>query len=405
MPTLRDRTQQQKPVQAKIELPAEFPEIPQEVMDRFPSAADWQKRLSAFWHRTNQALQEAQVQVASQVNSTTVYAPDAFRIYGPDKNAQTMFAVDGTGIRLGSVLVVSTARKTVHIGVGQYQNDNTPFYVDIFGRFSLGANLSWDPDTATLTITGTINADSGVIGGFTIGTDSLTATGISIVNGATPYFQIAGPSITTTMSTTGITLTATGVSVTLGTADITFTNNAGTTGTYGRNGLTLKAATGQPVMTLAIGSTTESVSLTSSASNPIFECKIAAFTTLGVTGVVTLTGGSIVMPANNTFLDFLGGVAATASARLLLFGSTHATLPGQAFLDGDTITFRAADHSTTRATLGATGLTIVGSVTTSAPTTGAAAAWKLGAYTAGAAAQGGTVRVNIGGTDRDLLAV
>lgn len=82
-----------------------------------------------------------------------------------------MFALDGTGIRLGNVLVVATAKKTVHIGVGQYQNDNTPFYVDTLGRFSLGANLSWDPGTTTLAITGTIIATSGSIGGFDIGAD------------------------------------------------------------------------------------------------------------------------------------------------------------------------------------------------------------------------------------------
>ena len=44
-----------------------------------------------------------------------------------------------------------------------------------------------------------------------------------------------------------------------------------------------------------------------------------------------------------------------------------------------------------------------GSLTTAAPTVGAAAAWKLGAYTAGAAAQAGKLRVNVGGVDYDIL--
>lgn len=171
MPSLPTRTQQPIPVAARVEIPAEFPDIPQEILDRFPSAKDWQTRLDDFWHRANQAIQDAQVQVARQVNSQVVYSVDSFRIYGPQGSQQPMFSLDGTGIRLGNVLVVATAKKTVHIGVGQYQNANTPFYVDTFGRFSLGANLSWDPATTTLAITGTITATAGSIGGFDIGAD------------------------------------------------------------------------------------------------------------------------------------------------------------------------------------------------------------------------------------------
>jgi hypothetical protein len=44
-----------------------------------------------------------------------------------------------------------------------------------------------------------------------------------------------------------------------------------------------------------------------------------------------------------------------------------------------------------------------GSLATAAPAIGAAGAWKLGKYTAGAAVQAGKVRVNIDGVDYDLL--
>ncbi len=51
----------------------------------------------------------------------------------------------------------------------------------------------------------------------------------------------------------------------------------------------------------------------------------------------------------------------------------------------------------------ATGLTLVGALVTSAPNVGAAGSWKLGKYTAGVVVQAGKVRVNIDGTDYDLL--
>lgn len=164
-------TQQPTPVPPQIEIPAAFPEIPPEVIERFPAAADWQRRLDEFWTRTSQALQQAQSQTAAQINSTVVFNVDTFRIYAKNGIAEPMFALDAAGVKLGDVLVISTAGRKVFIGVGEYANDNTPFYIDTLGNFSLGANLTWDPTTSTLNITGVINATSGTIGGFDIGAD------------------------------------------------------------------------------------------------------------------------------------------------------------------------------------------------------------------------------------------
>lgn len=170
MPSLRTRTQQPTPVSPQVQVPSEFPAIPQEVLNRFPSAADWQRRFDDFWTTTKQALQEAQNQVAKTVNSRIVFTADQFLIYA-NGVPTPMFYLDSTGVRLGNVLVVNTPYRKVYIGAGNYQNADTPFYVDGDGKFSLGASLTWDPDTDTLTVTGTIIATSGTIGGFNIGAD------------------------------------------------------------------------------------------------------------------------------------------------------------------------------------------------------------------------------------------
>lgn len=171
MPELRTRNQQPSPVNPQVPIPSDFPAIPDEVIARFPSARDWQNRLNAFWTRTNQALQEAQNQTARQVNSHVVYTVDSFLIYARNGIAEPMFQLDDTGIRLGNVLVINTTGRKVYIGAGNYASDDTPFYVDTLGNFSLGASLTWDPVLDTLTITGIINATSGTIGGFDIGAD------------------------------------------------------------------------------------------------------------------------------------------------------------------------------------------------------------------------------------------
>jgi hypothetical protein len=178
MPSLTVKAQQPSPVSPQVEMPPEFPDIPQEVLDRFPSAKDWQTRLDDFWTRSKQAIEQAQTQAANYANSRVVYSVDQFLIYA-NGVPTPMFALDSTGVKIGDVLVVNTPGRKMYIGEGVYADDGTPFYVDTLGKFSLGASLTWDPDTDTLTIVGVINATSGTIGGFDIGADYIRDSGNS----------------------------------------------------------------------------------------------------------------------------------------------------------------------------------------------------------------------------------
>lgn len=173
---MRNFPQQPRPVPPQVEIPQDFPPIPQEIVDRFPeSARDWQKKLDDFWTRANQGIQQAQNQTAQQVNSSVVFNVDSFLIYA-NGVPTPMFALDASGVRLGNVLTINTPGNKVYIGAGNYANDDTPFFIDTLGNFSLGASLTWDPSTDTLTVTGTIIATSGTIGGFDIGSDYIRDT-------------------------------------------------------------------------------------------------------------------------------------------------------------------------------------------------------------------------------------
>jgi hypothetical protein len=70
----------------------------------------------------------------------------------------------------GKVGAVSLASDSLYIGVGTWNSDDTPFYVNIHGKFSLGSKLDWDPTatTPTLMIDGIINSSGGAIGGWKI---------------------------------------------------------------------------------------------------------------------------------------------------------------------------------------------------------------------------------------------
>ena len=60
----------------------------------------------------------------------------------------------------------------IYIGTGTYNNSNTPFYADGSSNFSLGDQLTFDG--SSLTLSGTVTATAGTIGGFTITSDKIS---------------------------------------------------------------------------------------------------------------------------------------------------------------------------------------------------------------------------------------
>jgi hypothetical protein len=104
--------------------------------------------------------------------SSVVFRATDFKIHN-SVTGVTMFDVSGTTVRLGGTLVVNTTGNKVYIGTGNYGNANTSWYVDSTGIFSLKDKLTWDG--TTLTITGSITATTGTIGGWTIGATTISA--------------------------------------------------------------------------------------------------------------------------------------------------------------------------------------------------------------------------------------
>jgi hypothetical protein len=91
------------------------------------------------------------------ISSNFIYSPVVAGVNGYFSNT---FKVGNGGITLDG------ANKKIFIGTGTYNNANTPFYVDSDNKFSLGNKLFFDGNN--LTITGTVTADDGNIGGWVI---------------------------------------------------------------------------------------------------------------------------------------------------------------------------------------------------------------------------------------------
>lgn len=90
--------------------------------------------------------------------SSVIFRATDFLIYN-SVTGVAMFTVTGTSIKLGDTLTVNTASSKVYIGVGNYANNDTPFYVDASGNFSLGGALTWDGVTLSITSPPTVTVD------------------------------------------------------------------------------------------------------------------------------------------------------------------------------------------------------------------------------------------------------
>lgn len=113
--------------------------------------------------------------------SDVTFQASSFKIYNSSTGV-AMFDVSGTTVRLGGTLVVNTAGNKVYIGAGTYNDASTAFYVDSTGQFSLKDKLTWNG--ATLSINGTVTANAGTIGGFTLSSTTFSTTGMSFTGGS-----------------------------------------------------------------------------------------------------------------------------------------------------------------------------------------------------------------------------
>jgi hypothetical protein len=235
MPTLETRQPGPQVVQDLMDrIPSDFPELPKEVFDRFPQLTEWQEATDDWWTRTYNALQNNQRTVSQQdtkqtkaadslrvsikeekveretadgflegkytltvtagdvvtgmeITSSTgpnagtvsevAFQADKFQIYS-GTTKKVMFVADAVQdkVRIAGVFTVDGASSSIYIkttaGAGSYNNSGTPFFVDANGRMSLKDKLTWDG--STLSVSGSITATTGTIGGWDINATTIS---------------------------------------------------------------------------------------------------------------------------------------------------------------------------------------------------------------------------------------
>lgn len=117
--------------------------------------------------------------------SYVAFQADRFQINTAAGN-KMLFSATATAVLLGNVLTVDLANTRLFIGTGTYANANTYFYVDTVGggRMSLGNKFAWDGSTLSINgngaFSGTITASAGVIGGWNLGSTTLSNNGATL---------------------------------------------------------------------------------------------------------------------------------------------------------------------------------------------------------------------------------
>lgn len=258
------------------------------------------------------------------------FQADRFQINTASGGNKQIFSATATEIKLGSVLTVDLAGTKLFIGTGTYANANTYFYVDTVsgGRMSLGDKFVWDG--STLTITGTISATTGSIGGWTVGATTLTG-GNATLDSAGQLFLGTSNDIVY-LSATNATYRLWVGNVTAGSAAFSVTK----TGVLSATGATISGA-----ITATSGSFTGSIT---STSGTIGGWTIAS---------TTLTGGSAI-------LDAAGQLVLGTSNDIVYLSATNATYR----LWVGNVTAGSAAFSVTKAgVMFATGATVSGTIT------------------------------------------
>jgi hypothetical protein len=101
-----------------------------------------------------------------------------------------VFLQGGIIANTGSIGGISMQSGKLFTGTGIFNNNNTGFYLDNASYFSLGNKLSWDG--ITLSVSGTLNATDGNIGGFAITRNAITGSAFylsgSAANNGTSFF-------------------------------------------------------------------------------------------------------------------------------------------------------------------------------------------------------------------------
>ena len=204
-----------------------------------------------------------------------------------------VFLQGGIIANTGSIGGINMASSKLFTGTtGTYNNPNTGFYLDNNGQFSLKDKFSWDGNTI-LTVSGTINATAGNIGGFAITQNAITGSGFYLSGSASGNGFFISSSKFNVKANGDVTASSALFS---GSVSVTGNINA-TTGNIGGFAITRDAITGSGVLISGSATTGTQFFISSSKFNVKGNGDVTGSSVLFTGGTV----GGINMASNKLF--------------------------------------------------------------------------------------------------------
>ena len=221
--------------------------------------------------------------------------------------------ISTSSISSGSINLVSNPTPKIYIGTGTYNNSNTPFYVDNSGSFSLGNQLTWNGSSLSIigsaSISGSVIANSGSVGGWNIGTSSISSGSINLVSSPTPRIYIGAGSYSN--SNTPFYVDNSG-SLSLGNKLIWDTNNLSIIGSASISGSVV--ATSGYIGSSTNGWIINSSSISSSDASTFFRSTVSGdpastiVLQMGASSLFSVTKGGTVTASNANIYGTINGL-------------------------------------------------------------------------------------------------
>jgi hypothetical protein len=147
----------------------------------------------------------------SGVTDDTFGALSGYGLY-----SQNAYLTGGIKATFGTVGPLTIAGTKMYMGAGNFRTDDTPFYVDHNGSFSLTSAFHYNALNNLLVVKGEIHSDTGDVGGWTVGPspvnglNGIRSGGISLVSdgteGRVSLFAATGGTELARLSKTGLTI-------------------------------------------------------------------------------------------------------------------------------------------------------------------------------------------------------
>lgn len=230
--------------------------------------------------------------IAGKITAGTIVAADiaAGTITGAKIAATTITASNIAALTITAAEIAASTITAGKMNVSTLSSITADMGTITAGKINVvngGNTITFDPTatnvilsgptgapTFTLTNAGAMTSTSGTIGGFTLSATTLSATSggtTTTLSSSVPDIHFSATSQTTSLGLNSLTMSASTTSLSLTYGTLQFNSTAGTSGLFSNSGISFVAYSGQPTVSLGLGSVTNAFKISTTSGTEVLE--------------------------------------------------------------------------------------------------------------------------------------